>query len=302
MQLALDACRAGRTAVAVSGGADSLALVLMAAEAGLAPVALTVNHGLRKEAADEAAYVAKILKKRGIAHHILTHSEKIPKSNVQAWARELRYRLMLDFCKKHKLESLLLGHQREDNIENFFLHLERGSGLKGLCGMKPVSVKSGVHIVRPLLQTSRAELEAYLRKKRIKWVNDPSNEDDKYRRSGLRKALAPFFAATPNLPERLSSSIRFLAEADAALEKLYEAEKAEILTLSPQIALLNAEKLAKSPFRLRLLAAAIRHITGSEAPPRAASLERIFALSHFTLQGVKGTLKRGVWMLGPEKG
>lgn len=305
MQLTLKArlleYRGARIAVAVSGGADSLALTLLAAEAGLKPIALTVDHGLRTESASEAQYVARLLAKRGIEHHILTHKRKIPKSNVQAWARDLRYELMLSFCKEHRIGVLMLAHQREDNIENFFLHLERGSGLKGLAGMKPVSEREGVKILRPLLEVPRAELEAYLKKKRIKWVDDPSNENDKYRRSELRKALAPFFAKTPNLAERIAGSIRFLAEADAVLETLYQEEKAEILTLSPKTAALDAKKLADSPFKLRLLSAAIGHVSGREDPPRAASLTRALGAKHFTLHGVKGEQKSGKLLLKPEK-
>lgn len=305
MQLTLKARLSGyrgeRIAVAVSGGADSLALTLLAAEAGCAVVALTVDHRLRPESAKEAEYVAKLLKKRGIEHHILTHKQRLPKSNVQAWARDVRYRLMLDFCHQHRIGALMLAHQREDNIENFFLHLERGSGLKGLAGMKPVSEREGVRILRPLLEVPRAELEGYLKKKRITWVDDPSNESDKYRRSELRKALAPFFAKTPNLAERISGSIRFLAEADTLLEERYLEEKKEILTLTPATAALDAAKLDESPFKLRLLSAAITHVSGREDAPRAASLTRALTARHFTLHGVKGERKAVKLLLKPEK-
>lgn len=292
-------------AVAVSGGADSLALTLLAAEWAKKHkgriIALTVDHGLRKESAAEAKYVHKLLAKFGIEHHILNHGEALPNANVQAWARDLRYGLMLEFCKKKKIKHLLLGHQQDDNIETFFLHLERGSGLKGLSGMKPVSSRGPVRLIRPMLEISRAQIDAFLKTKRVKPVNDPTNANTKYRRSALREVLAPFLANTPNMMERLSGSMRYLAEADTVLDAYYEEKKPAILMLGKNTAKLDAKKLVQSPFQLRLIAEAIMHVSGLKQPPRAAELKRALGLKHFTLHGVKGERTAKQLVLVPEK-
>lgn len=291
-------------AVAVSGGTDSLALALLAdawaKEEGGKIIALTVDHKLRKDSAKEAAHVGELLKQRGIEHHILTHNHAIPKSNIQAWARDLRYGLMSEFCAKNKIKHLLLGHQMDDNVETFFLHLERGSGLKGLSGMRTISMRGNLRLVRPLLNTTRAELDAYLKEQNITPVEDPTNVDAKYRRSALRAVLKPFFAETPNLMERISLSMRYLFEADATLDAFYEWQRPQVLTLEPGRAVMDSAALDDSPFALRILADAIIHVSGSSEVPRAAELQRALALKHFTLHGVKGTRTAKELVLVPE--
>ena len=131
-------------AVGVSGGADSLALALMLKDAGKSVVALTVNHCLRKEAQAEAEYVASLMKKHGIEHHILLWNEgaKIAKGIEEA-ARVARYKLMFDYCKKHKIKVLATAHHMRDQAETFLLRLQRGSGLFGLSAMLPVTEREG---------------------------------------------------------------------------------------------------------------------------------------------------------------
>lgn len=177
-------------AVGVSGGADSLALALMLKDSGKKVVALTVNHCLRNEAQAEAEYVAKIMQKYGIEHHILLWKDgaKI-KKGVEESARLARYNLMINFCKNNKIKMLATAHHMRDQAETFLLRLQRGSGLFGLSSMMPVSERNGVKIIRPLLDIMPETLRQYCKDKGIVWIDDPMNYDDDFARVKIRKFL-----------------------------------------------------------------------------------------------------------------
>lgn len=177
-------------AVGVSGGADSLALALMLKDIGKDVVALTVDHCLRKESQKEAEYVASLMKKYGIEHHILRWSDgaKVTKS-IEESARFARYNLMFDFCKKHKIKVLATAHHMRDQAETFLLRLQRGSGLFGLSSMMPVSQRDGVLLIRPLLDVLPEDLKKYCKDKNIEWVEDPMNDDEDFVRVKIRKFL-----------------------------------------------------------------------------------------------------------------
>ena len=177
-------------AVGVSGGADSLALALKLKDMGKRVVALTVNHCLRKEAQDEAEYVAKIMEQNGIEHHILLWSEGAKvKKGIENAARIARYDLMFDFCKKNKINVLATAHHMRDQAETFLLRLQRGSGLFGLSSMMPVSDRGGIKLIRPLLDVLPEELKQYCHAKNIKWIEDPMNYDEDFARVKIRKFL-----------------------------------------------------------------------------------------------------------------
>ncbi len=179
-----------KVAVAVSGGADSMALVLLLQEQYKGEiVALTVDHGLRKESAKEAKKVGKWLEKHKIEHHILKWEGLKPTSNIEAIAREKRYGLLCNFCYQNNIASLFVAHNLNDQAETFLLRLRRSSGLFGLSGMEEISFYKKIRIVRPLLETSRKDLEKYLKFKKQKWVNDSFNKDSKYERVRVRKFL-----------------------------------------------------------------------------------------------------------------
>ena len=177
-------------AVGVSGGADSLALALMLKDIGKDVVALTVDHCLRKESQKEAEYVASLMKKYGIEHHILRWNDgaKVTKS-IEESARFARYNLMFDFCKKHKIKVLATAHHMRDQAETFLLRLQRGSGLFGLSSMMPVSQRDGVLLIRPLLDVLPEYLKKYCKDKNIEWVEDPMNDDEDFVRVKIRKFL-----------------------------------------------------------------------------------------------------------------
>lgn len=177
-------------AVGVSGGADSMALALMLKDCGKKVVALTVNHCLRKEAGNEAEYVAKVMKQFGIEHHVLLwkEGEKV-KKGIEEKARIARYNLMLDFCKKNNIGILATAHHMRDQAETFLLRLQRGSGLFGLSSMMPVSMRDGVVLIRPLLDVLPEDLKKYCVKKKVEWIEDPMNQDEDFVRVKIRKFL-----------------------------------------------------------------------------------------------------------------
>ena len=180
-------------AVAVSGGADSLALTLLLKEwcdaHGVTFVALTVDHGLRPESAQEAASLHTLLESLGIKHHILTWEGAKPTSALQEKARSKRYDLLEDWCHRHQFPYLFLGHHQGDQSETYCMRLRRHSGLLGLACMRPVVKKQRVTLVRPFLNISKDSLKAYLAEKGVAWVEDPSNENATFERVFWREFL-----------------------------------------------------------------------------------------------------------------
>ena len=186
-------------AAGVSGGADSLAL-LFQLDAFLRPqgrrvIALTVDHGLRPESRDEAEYVAKLAAERQIEHHILTWEGKKPEKGIEEAARTARYGLLCGWCRDNGVGTLAVAHHLLDQAETFFMRLQRGSGLNGLCGMAPLSEKNGVRLIRPFLQVHPERLKEFLRERGVSWAEDPFNRCDDYLRVRVRKFL-PQLAAT----------------------------------------------------------------------------------------------------------
>src|SRR5262249_13344993 len=184
-----------RVAVAVSGGSDSMALALLAHDwatrRGGEIAALTVDHGLRTEAAAEARQVGRWLRGRGIAHRILRWRPPpgALSGGMQAAARAARYRLLADWGRQRGGLHVALAHQREDQAETVLLRLARGSGLDGLAAMAPIAERAGVRLIRPLLPIPRARLRATLAGAQQSWVDDPSNDDPAHARIRMRRLL-----------------------------------------------------------------------------------------------------------------
>ena len=207
-----------RIAVGVSGGADSLALVIKLAEIGKRVVALTVDHALRKESRIEAEYVAKIMFEHGIEHHILTWNEEKPKKGIEEAARRARYGLLFDFCKLNNIGILAVGHHLRDQAETFLLRLQRGSGVFGLSCMQPISLRDGVKIIRPQLDMSPEDLKTYLLAKNIKWIEDPMNDDIDFARVRIRKFL-PELKKIGIDEKRLSDTAKILANTRCFIQR-----------------------------------------------------------------------------------
>jgi len=208
-----------RIGIAVSGGPDSLALLLLAAEARLGAVeAATVDHALRRESRAEAGFVAEVCARLGVPHAILTAEwDEKPDSALQERARLIRYRLLGGWARQRGLTAILTAHHLDDQAETLLMRLARGAGVRGLAGMRPVARVPGsdVALVRPLLGWRRSELEAICAAASAEPVRDPSNDDERFERVRLRKALA---RAEWLDPEALAASAGHLADADSALD------------------------------------------------------------------------------------
>ena len=179
--------------VAVSGGPDSLALAFLAKiyayKNKIQSKFLIVDHKLRKESTKEAKLVKKILKKYSINSEILTWYGKKPKKNIQSLARNKRYDLLIKKCRKLKIKNLLLGHHQNDLIENFFIRIFRGSGLKGLVSLENKNVISNINFLRPLLYLKKEDLIFISKKVFNFYIKDPSNENEQFLRIKIRKLI-----------------------------------------------------------------------------------------------------------------
>lgn len=186
--------KAPELAVAVSGGADSMALALLAhawaRQRGGAITALTVDHGLRREAAAEARQVHGWLLARGIPQQTLRWRGAKPDSGIQAAARQARYDLLGRWCRRRGILHLLTGHHSGDQAETLLLRLQQGSGIEGLAGMPAVRALPGVRLLRPLLEVGRLDLAATLAARGQPWLEDPSNREERFARVRARRLLA----------------------------------------------------------------------------------------------------------------
>ena len=214
-------------AVAVSGGADSMTLLHWMKKSGLSMVALTVDHGLRPESKSEARGVAAECKKLNVPHTTLKWTGKKPKTGLERAAREARYDLMIDFCKKNNIGVLTTAHHADDQIETFWMNLGRGSGVYGLAGMRERTERDGVIIFRPLLKTPHAELQKFCTDNGIKFADDPMNKDDDFLRVRIRKtrhALGISDERILLMMENLDRAREFLESATTALPSVIPAK------------------------------------------------------------------------------
>jgi tRNA(Ile)-lysidine synthase len=215
-----------RLGVAVSGGPDSLALLLLAHAAYPGRVhAATVDHGLRPEGTAEAAFVAGICDPLSIPHATL-RAEMSETSNIQAAARTRRYALLTQWSAGVGAPFLATAHHLDDQAETLVMRLSRGSGLSGLSGIRAVNPP----IVRPLLGWRRRELAEIVREAGLEPVADPSNADDRFDRVRVRRRLAE---ADWLRPEPLARSAGALAQADEAMEWMVERLRRERIHGTP---------------------------------------------------------------------
>ena len=180
-------------AIAVSGGADSMALLHLlkrwTSANGVALTALTVDHELRAESAAEAKQVGTWCADMGVAHEILIWSGEKPRRRIQEVARRERYALLQDWCVRTGIADLFVGHSRNDQAETFLFRMSRGSGPEGLSGMPLVNQRDCISVIRPLLNIERSRLETTLRLAGQEWIDDPGNADERFARVRVRQKV-----------------------------------------------------------------------------------------------------------------
>lgn len=286
--------------LAVSGGADSLALMLLAqrwaAALTSAPrlIVYSLDHGLRPEAADEAAMVAREAEKRGLAARVLRWDGAKPETGVQEAARAARYRLIGAAMAEDGATLLLTAHHRADQAETVLMRLAHGSGIEGLKGMTRLGRVEGVPVLRPLLDVEPAQLRAEVEAAGLVPVEDPSNSDPAYERVRWRQKL-PLLAGEGLDSGALARFATRMAEADAALAQMAEAAFGELVALDGfgSADLPQSTLAALSPaIGRRLLARTLSVVGGRQKPHTLAPVERLYD------QIVEGDLPRSVTLLG----
>lgn len=302
-------------ALAVSGGSDSTALMWLVARWAKTLArppritVLTVDHGLRREAAAEALKVVGWATALGLDAQILTWTGARPASGLQAKAREMRYGLMRDWCLAHGASLLVTAHTREDQAETFLMRLARGSGIRGLSGMR-ADERDPVFLERPLLQTSRPDLKATLEAAGHPWIEDPSNQDERFERVRLRKAL-PLLAELGLTPEAVARSAARLERALAPLEALCRDFLARHVEVRPEgFAIVERGAIGKldEEVAIQLLERLLGRLGGGHEPPRLMAVE---TLHHWlrtggtqarTLAGCRIALRQRHLLIGREAG
>jgi tRNA(Ile)-lysidine synthase len=259
--------------VAVSGGGDSTALLLAAhdwgGEAGVTVHAVTVDHGLRPEAAGEARMVADLCAARGIAHETLRWTDWDGQGNLQSAARTARYDLLAEAGGG----PILLGHTQDDVAETFLMRLARGSGVDGLARMRASWDDRGRRWLRPFLGVTRAALRDWLRARDVTWVEDPTNDDPAYDRVKMRAALE-LLSPLGIDADRLATTAEAMGEARTALTLFAHREAVRIARVEAGDVVFDAPPLEALPAetRDRLLAHAIGWVTGATYRPRRRAL------------------------------
>lgn len=269
--------------LAVSGGADSLALMLLCAEwlkAGNRPRAIvyTLDHRLRPEAAAEAAMVARHARELGLPVRILHWEGEKPTTGVQATARAARYQLIGTAMAEDGAEILLTAHHRRDQAETLLMRMAHGSGVSGLSGMRAFSQVEGITVFRPLLDTDSEALSALVAGRGWTPAVDPSNTDPTYERIRWRQAL-PGLASLGLTEARLALLAKRLQRADALAETATENfwnQYAAIDSFGVVAVDLAALPSAGVETGIRVLSRALAR-TGGGSWPELAAIEAVFA-------------------------
>ena len=308
--------------LAVSGGVDSMAMLELVAEWARSKTApqifvATVDHGLRPEARDEAAFVALRSRALGLPHATLEWLGEKPETGVANAARQARYALLREHAERiagARSIAIVTAHTEDDQAETFLMRLARGSGVDGLAGIAPerrLEDASDIALVRPLLGISKARLAATLEARGLEWREDPSNRDAAYERVRVRSTLTRLAedgvgaAAIATSARRLRDAGEALRYADCAFEASLAIDFNDELYGS----------LARAPFqsapallRQRLLAKLIARFGGDTAAPELAEVEELASRiatsrpDRFTLGGAVLTLKAETLMIWREAG
>ncbi|MCJ8138661.1 tRNA lysidine(34) synthetase TilS [Falsirhodobacter halotolerans] len=259
--------------LAISGGGDSVAMLVLAVDAGLTCRAATVNHHLRPEAAAEAETVARLCARLSVPHDIL-HWHWDGHGNLSDAARRGRRAVLADWAGRAGVGTVALGHTRDDVAETFLMRLARGAGLDGLAAMRADWTEGGIRWCRPLLGAGRAELRDILRARDLGWAEDPSNTDPRYDRARARAALDALPLGLT--ADRLADVAGHLAEARRALEAAVTEAARHRLQVQGGDVLLRPDGADPEILR-RLVLRAMDWVAGPAYPPRGAALRRAMA-------------------------
>jgi len=260
--------------VAVSGGPDSLALSALShtysIEKKRKVFFVLVDHGIRTNSYKEAQYVKILLKKKKINLIILKNKKKI-KKNTQGHAREIRYQLLLNFCKKFRVKFIMTGHHRDDQIETFLIRLSRGSGVQGLSSMSKISnLNNTTKLFRPLLEEKKEDLVFLAKYYFGKIFKDPSNINQKYLRTKIRNLIKQFEKSGIK-HDRVINSINNLASTRDTLNSYIERIEKKCVTKKKYTISINLKMflLENNEIQLKIFSNCIKKVSKNYYPPRA---------------------------------
>jgi tRNA(Ile)-lysidine synthase len=299
-------------ALAVSGGADSVGLMLLASR-WKGPVKLTVltlDHGLRKNSRREAQQAATWARRLSFEAHLLTWGEEKPARALQARAREARYRLFAQWCARHDAEGVVTAHTLDDQAETFLMRLARGSGVDGLSAMAGETVLYGVRVLRPLLEVRRAQLRALLEAEGQAFFDDPSNEDAAFERVRIRQMKEVLHRAGVSF-EHVAMAAQRMGRAREALEQATDELQNRCVSFENEgHAIVDMGHFLGAPeeIRVRLLARLFARMGGASQRPRLVEIERFSAWLQSgegqarTLGGCRAKRRRESFIIGRESG
>jgi tRNA(Ile)-lysidine synthase len=297
--------------LAVSGGPDSVALMWLAARwrrslaRGPHLTVVTVDHGLRPEAAREAREVKRQATALALTHRTLRWRGAKPKTGLPAAARDARYRLLAQAARATGATHVLTAHTRDDQAETLLMRLLRGSGIAGLSAMARVTMRDGIVLARPLLDVPKSQLIATLKRARLGFADDPTNRDAAFTRPRLR-ALLPQLASEGGDARNLVRLAGRLARANAAVDVLTDGAE-RFLRLrdhglgdrgdaphGPGARSFDAKAFATLPeeVRLRLLLRAIDAL-GHEGPAELGKVETLLAALDQAIVGGRRSPAKG---------
>ena len=271
-----------KIAVAVSGGADSLCLTFLLHEWCKKNekhlFAFTVDHNLRPESANEAKYVHNLLTEKGIIHETLSWTGPKPETGIEEKARQARYDLLFNACRKNNISCLFLAHHQNDQAETFLMRLIRSSGVDGLSAIQSVSSREGIFLLRPMLDYSRLQIQETLKKHfSVSWVEDPSNNQIIYERVRLRQAQ-DFFDNLGLTASSISLSAKRLSRARFALEKMTNDFISQFCRKNEAgFVFIDGKSFENLPeeIKLRVLDASMAFVVGEKYQSRMAQLEKM---------------------------
>jgi tRNA(Ile)-lysidine synthase len=297
-------------AVAVSGGADSLALMILTNKwlkqiGGGNLTAITVNHNLRDNSLQEALEVGSICQQLNIKHIILEWQHEKIVSNIQAKAREARYELLTTYCRRHDILHLFTGHQLEDAVENFFIKLSRASGIFGLI-QSNTSFINNVRICKPILNLTKSECYEVLKNASINCIEDPSNTKRNYFRNDIRLNLQSFFTLNSISPsvfqKRIAESQKSLCYNASLTQDAVISAMCDSTTIYPAGFVkinLNQLSLYDHDVQHYLLTYLLIISSGNQTPPRSEQIKKL--LNEIYLQNFKAiTLNKCIIDIGKD--
>jgi tRNA(Ile)-lysidine synthase len=239
--------------------------------------AVTIDHGLRKESADEARYVGSVCAALGVSHDVIAWNDSgSATGNLSERARRARYSLIADWALGRGVGHVVVGHTADDQAETFLMGLSRKAGVDGLSGMRAAWNERGVVFVRPLLDVLRADLRSYLTRKKVDWVDDPTNENEHYLRVKARKALIALQPLGISV-EHLAAVVEHLDFARSALSGATTAVAAKVTQERSGALHVDLSAFQNLQFELqrRLLNGVVRWMSGEYYAPRAEAIEQL---------------------------